>query len=106
MNHMSSSPRTTTLLQQILNGSAYAVSNGSFFLDYKLGATAWIDATTDGEEWIQGGGLVLGSPDDQDPYHSELGGLLGIAAFFSGWTLAQTHHPSITVAGDRKSALS
>ena len=106
MRNLSSSHTTNRLLQHLIEGSAYAVSDGSFFPDSLVGAAAWIISSPDGLEWIQGGGIIPGGPEEQDPYRSELEGQLGIAAFLSGIILPTTHKPSLTVACDGKSALS
>ena len=106
MKNLTSSPNTFRLRQHLIAGTAYAVSDGSFFPDSRTGAAAWIVATPDGLEWIQGGGIIPGSPEDQDPYRSELGGQLGLAAFCSGFLLPTIDKPTLTVACDGKSALS
>ena len=59
------------------------VSDGSFYPVTRTRACAWITPTPDGEEWIQSSGLVPGEVEEQDPYRSELGGQLGLAAFVS-----------------------
>ena len=105
MDNLSSSPSTLNLLHHLLSGTALAVSDGSFFPDTYTGAAAWIVASPDGKEWIQGGGLIPGDPEDQDPYRSELGGQLGLAAFCSSIILPAQDPILLTVACDGESAL-
>ena len=103
--HISSSRHTNHLLTHILQGSAYAISDGSFFPNTKTGSCAWILSTPDGTEWIQGGGLIPGEQQDQDPYRSELGGLLGLSTFISSILLPESIKPTITIGCDGLSAL-
>ena len=58
MRHISSSYTTDRLWNNILEGKAYAVSDGSYFPTTSTGACAWIVATSDGTQWIKGGGLI------------------------------------------------
>jgi len=102
---ISSSRHTNHLLLHILKGSAFAISDGSFFPISQTGSCAWIISTPDGSEWIQGGGLIPGEKQDQDPYRSELGGLLGLATIISGIILPPTIKPTITIGCDGLSAL-
>ena len=88
MNHLWSSKSMAQLRWHLLNGTAIQVSDGSYFPDYQVGACAWILATTDGEEWIEGGGLVPGSPDDQSAHRSELAGQVGAVSFVDSIDLA------------------
>ena len=83
MNHpRSSKSRTVQLCQHLLDGTAIQFSDGSYFLaDYQVGACAWILATPDGKEWIEGGGLVPGSPEDQSAYRRKLAGQVGAVSF-------------------------
>ena len=83
MSTLSFTRSTLKLLGHLLQGIAYAVSNGSCYSINKTGSCPWIMSTPDRTEWIQGGGLILGYPEDQDSYHSELGGQLGVAAVTS-----------------------
>ena len=53
----------------------------------------------------RGGGLIPGEKQDQDPYRSELGGLLGLATIISGIILPSTLRPTITIGCDGLSAL-
>ena len=59
--------------------TAISVSDGSFFLEAKVGSCAWILSSPDGREWIEGGGIIPGEDTDQGSYRSELGGQCGIA---------------------------
>ena len=106
MNHLISTPITASLLYHILHGSAVGVSDGSYYPDTNVGACAWIVSTPDGSEYISGGGLLPGSPSEQNAYRSELGGQVGLAAFITALELPEESNPSITIACDGKSALS
>ena len=105
LHSMSSSSNTTNLWNEILQGQAYAVSDGSFFPDSRTGACAWIVSTRNGLEWIKGGGIIPGDKDDQDPYRSELGGQVGLASFITAIILPPGVSPIITVACDGKAAI-
>ena len=105
MNYVSSSPTTHNLWNDIIQGQAYAVSDGSFFPTSRTGACAWIVSTRGGEEWIKGGGIIPGSTYDQDPYRSELGGQVGLASFITSIILPTGVTPSITIACDGKAAI-
>ena len=105
MRHLKSSYYTNQLWADLLDGKAYAVSDGSYFPTRKTGACAWIIATPDGSQWIMGGGLIPGREAEQDPYRSELGGQLGLAAAVSSIRLPQNTTPHLTVACDGKAAL-
>ena len=105
MNHLSSSHHTDRLWANLLNGTTYAVSDGSYFPKSDIGAYAWIIATPDGSQWIQGGGIIPGEDEVQDPYRSELGGQLGLAAVITSIILLHNHPKSITVACAGKVAL-
>ena len=105
MNHLHSSKSTAQLRRHLLDGTAIQVSDGSYFLDYQVGACAWILATPDGEEWIEGGGLVPGSPEDQSAYRSELAGQVGAVSFVDSIDLAVQEGTQLTTYCDRISAL-
>lgn len=64
------------LIRAIRNKTLRIISDGSFFKEYKIGAAAWyID---DGEEiLLRGRARVPGNSQDQNPYRSELYGILG-----------------------------
>jgi len=52
------------------------------FEQYSTAAAAWIITSVDGQEWIEGGGIVPGSIQDLNSYRAELAGLLGISVGF------------------------
>ena len=52
MNTTSSTPSTSNLLNHLVQGTAYAVNDSSFYLITQKGACAWIMSTSDGFEWI------------------------------------------------------
>lgn len=58
-----------------------------------------------GQEYIQGGGLIPGEGKDQDPYRSELGRQLGLAAFVTCIHLPPSSTHTLTIACDGISAL-
>ena len=105
MDNISSSNTTDHLLTHLLQGTAIAVSDGSYFPLHKVGACAWIVSTPDGSEFITGGGLIPGESNDQSSYRSELGGLLGIVGFISHLLLPPSLSPTITIACDGLNAL-
>ena len=101
--HYDSSHSTQRLLHHLLAGTAIAVSDGSYFEEYDIGACGWIIATPDGEEWIEGGGLV---PDASDSYRCELAGQVGIASFLESIIIDNPNgRPQVTVSCDGLSAL-
>ena len=63
MKNIEASDNTSNLLSSLSHGSAIAVSDGSFFPEEQVGSCAWIIATSDGKEWIRGGGIIPGPPD-------------------------------------------
>ena len=105
MKFISSSSTTTNLWRDILEGQAYAVSDGSYFPSAQTGACAWIVATRDGTEWVKGGGIIPGVEEDQDSYRSELGGQVGLAAFITSIILPLDAAPNITLACDGLAAI-
>ena len=106
MLHLESSPTITNLLQSIQDGATLAVGDGLFYPLSRIGAVAWIITTPDQSEWIEGGGVLLGPLLSQDPYCSELAGLLGMAVCLSSMsTLIRPSHNAITTACDGLSTL-
>ena len=105
MHYISSSHQTNRLWNEILEGRAYAVSDGSFFPSSQTGACAWIVSTRDGLEWFKGGGIIPGSREDQDPYRSELGGQVGLASVITAIVLPDGVTPNITIACDGEAAI-
>ena len=105
MNSISSSATTNNLWNELLQGRAYAVSDGSYFPTSKTGACAWIISTRNRQEWIKGAGIIPGHEDDQDPYRSELGGQVALASFITAIILPTDVSPTITVACDGKAAI-
>ena len=104
-NYVTATDTTDNLWMEILEDKAYAVSDGSFFPTSQTGACAWIISTRDGSEWIKGGGIIPGCKEDQDPYRSELGGQVGLAAFISAIVLPDGMTPNITIACDGLAAI-
>jgi len=63
MSILRTSPSIDGLLSAIRDGTGCAVSDGSYYPNEKMGAAASIIITPDGNEWIEGGGILPG-PDD------------------------------------------
>jgi hypothetical protein len=80
MSTLRTSPSIEGLLLALRDGAGCAVSDGSYYPNEKVGATAWIIITPDGTEWIEGGGVLPGPADVQNSYRSELGGQVSIAS--------------------------
>ena len=78
MHDIESSPTTHLLKRSIIEGSAFAVSDGSYFPFTKTSACAWI-ISTPGKQEIEGGGVISGEIQEQNSYRSELVGQLGVA---------------------------
>ena len=76
--HLRTSPSIQHLVNDIANGTAVAVCDGSYFEIHGIGSSAWILSSADGSSWIEGGGIVPGAISDLNSYRCELGGLLGI----------------------------
>ena len=92
------------ILAAIVEGTAMAVSDGSF--KDSFGTSAWTLRGASNEEFITGVNVVPGSDDDQSAFRSELAGLYGI--IIATTTLCSFHaitNGCITVACDGESAL-
>ena len=73
-----------------------------------MGSCGWTIATSDGAQWVQGGGIIPGEPNVQSSYRSELGGQLGIASVLHSLQLpedARKQSIHITILCDGLSAL-
>ena len=64
MKNITHSISTSKLLTSLLDGTALAVSDGSFFPVQKFGSCGWIISSPDDTEWIQGGGTTPGEAED------------------------------------------
>ena len=103
---LTTSPSIDILIQDFQRGALVAVSDGSFFNEHPVGAAEWILLSEDESEYIMGGGLCPGYPDQLSAYRSELWGLLGISAAI--WSLEQTigsTHKPVVVGCDGLAAL-
>jgi len=78
-DYLETSPSIDVLLQDILDGKAVAVCDGSYFEQFATAAAAWTISSADGVEWIEGGGIVPGVTSELNSYRAELAGLLGPA---------------------------
>jgi len=58
MSILRTSPSIEGLLSAIRDGTGCAVSDGSYYPNEKVGAAAWIIITPEGNEWIEGGGVL------------------------------------------------
>ena len=74
MHKIQSTKCTTKLITSLLNGSALAVSNGSYFPNERVGTCAWIISSSHGSKWIERGGIIPGPSEEQSSYRSELSG--------------------------------
>ena len=106
LHNLQHSHDTDILWANILQGTALAISDGSFYPDESVGACAWKIATPCLTQWIKAGGLVPGPYPLQSAYRSEVAGQTGIALFLSSLLLPDNVSPIITSACDGKSALS
>ena len=105
MSSLSSTFTTSKLLRYLLQGSDYDVSDGSFYPITKRVSRTRIISTPDGTELIQGGCLLPGNEEDQDPYRSKLGGHFGLVAITTGITLPNELIPTLNLACDGLSVL-
>lgn len=81
-NNLSFSDSTSKLLLSILNGSAIAASDGSYFPAAKVASDAWIVSAPNLSEYIQGGCILPGEYRYHTAHSGELGAQMGIASFF------------------------
>ena len=83
-------------MDNLLQDTAYNVSDGLFYPTTITVSCSWIVSTHNGTEWTQGGGLIPGCKEYQD--HSDLGGQLGLAAVVSAIILTDGIKLVITIA--------
>ena len=101
------------IAQSIREGSARAVSDGSYYEQYKIGASAFVisafphdEGKTDNNTQLWGKNWVPGNPSIQSAYRSELAGIIGVLStleFIVNHFHIETG--SITLALDGESAL-
>ena len=103
-SHLSFSDTTNILRTCIKNGTVLAVNDGSYYSTKGLGACPWKISTSDGYEWVKGGGIIPGLCKDQHSYRAELGGQLGITNFIESVDIPQREY-SIKTACDGLAAL-
>ena len=86
---------TETAFADILEGTAVAVCDGSYFKQYSTTAAAWTVSSVNGSKWIEGDGIVPGIQSELNSYRAELVGLLGAAVGFQCLSplLARTEAP-------------
>ena len=104
-NRLIHSDSLESLYQHIINGTALAVSDGSFFPSHHIGACGWIVSTPDLSEWIQGGCIISGTLDTHSAYRAELGGLTGVALFFHSIIIPELDNVKQSIYCDCLSAL-
>ena len=80
--NISHSDNLHSLYNHVIDGTALAVSDGTFYPSHHIGAFGWIISTPDLAEWIQGGSIVPGELSTHSAYRAELCGQAGIAFFF------------------------
>jgi hypothetical protein len=68
-----------TLFRDFSQGTAVAVSDGSYLPDRRSATAAWIIESSCGTQWIMGSLVVPGPSDCYSSYRSELTGLLAIS---------------------------
>ncbi|GFH55416.1 hypothetical protein CTEN210_11892, partial [Chaetoceros tenuissimus] len=73
------SDKIDKVLEDIKNGTAVAVGDGSYFEIYSICTGAWVISSADGSQWIKGGGVVPGLNRDKNSYRGEVASLTGIA---------------------------
>ena len=73
------------------------VSDGSYFPMQEAGTCAWIITTSDGNEWVEGGGEIPGLSSNQNSYRSDLGIQIGISSFVSLFNLPTGNYVLKTV---------
>ena len=74
----SRSRRIDKVINDIKNGKAISVSDGSYYSDTRTGAAAWIIESEDATQFIRGESIVPGAKEIQSAYRSEVTGLLAI----------------------------
>jgi hypothetical protein len=93
-----------TIAEAIRNGSAIAVSDGSY--KDKFGTAAWALEGKTALHRITGHCVIPGDPNDQSPYRSELGGLYAMAVMAAAvCKLHQVSSGAIEIACDGLSAI-
>jgi len=93
------------LLRDFQEGKALAVSDGSFYEEFKVGAAAWKIQSNNRLEFISGGRIIPGHPDAQSSFRSELGGLVGIGMVAMALATSTASSPILDLGCDGASAL-
>ena len=75
---IAASDNGVVIAQALRDGTAVAVSDGSF--KDKFGTAAWVIEGRRSDGWLEGQCIIPGGPEDQSAYRSKLGGLYVIAA--------------------------
>lgn len=95
-----------TLLYDISQGTALCVGDGSYFEFRDICTCGWIICSSDGSQWIKGGGYIPGLEKDLNSYRGELGSLVGIVNCIEALApLIPQNQAAITVASDNDSAV-
>ena len=104
LRDIAASDNGVVIAQALRDGTAVAVSDGSF--KDKFGTAAWVIEGRRSDGWVEGQCIIPGGPEDQSAYRSELGGLYAIAAMVQ--VICELHNiqeGSIEVACDGMNAL-
>jgi hypothetical protein len=90
----------------IIEGTAIAVSDGSFLASHKMGSAVWIIETPDHIHQCKGRVHCPGPPNIQCPHCSKLMGILGIVTHIKHiWTCFNIIQGSIKIGCDRLGAI-
>lgn len=104
MQHYSTADNGETLVNELMEGEAIAVCDGSY--KSGKGAAAWMIEGNSATGRIKGWNWVPGGVFNQSSYRSELAGLLGIVSFtVELCTYHKTPKATITIACDNILAL-
>ncbi|GFH51334.1 hypothetical protein CTEN210_07810 [Chaetoceros tenuissimus] len=106
MDNLEHSPKIGRLLKDVSEGKATCVTDGSYFESHNTMAASFIVISEDKTEYVMGGGIIPGEPEDGNSYRAELGGLLGISVIVESLSYgASESNASITVACDNEKAI-
>ena len=81
--HLHISDECKSLAAAILQGTATAISDGSYHPDSRIGTSGFILRGLNRHLSAAGANVIPGSPEEQSSYRSELGGISGVLAVVS-----------------------
>ena len=94
------------LIKDVREGKAICVTDGSYFEIHDTMSASFIIISENKEEYIMGGGIIPGEPEDGNSYRAELGGLLGIGVAIESLSFDSNNpNVSVTVACDNEKAV-